>query len=451
MPANFRGTLPTVHGEAPPEAGAQWWKLFNDPVLTRLVTRALDANYDMRLAAARLREARARWLEAGTELSPTMHAVGEYRRQNLPPDEKNQDKPLRDIFVSGFDATWEADLFGRVRSLTSAARASVDAQVAVSDDLAVTLAAEVARNYFELRGQQESLAALRRSVELRAVELDLTRRRAAMGEANVVDLAAARQNLNSQMAHVGDLDAAISRTIRRLSVLTAQLADELYPVLAAQAHPGNEPAALALGTPADLLRRRPDIRQAEQELVASSSIEDAAKAELFPRLTFNGQLSFFAYGWGIGPSLSWDVFDRRRVKAHQVQAAARGDAAFAHYQLTVLTAVEDVENVLASLKAARDRRDVLKSSLEESAKIVEYTRRRAGLGVSNKIEIVAAELEEANASGVLAAQEAVVREAWVAVFKALGAGWQASARDRMSAPRETRGAPELPAGAARSP
>jgi outer membrane protein TolC len=200
-------------------------------------------------------------------------------------------------------------------------------------------------------------------------------------------------------------------------------------VLATSARTDDEPAAPALGTPAELLRGRPDIRQAEQELVASSAIEAASTAGLFPRLTFSGQLSFFAFGWGIGPNLSWDVFDRRHVRARQAQAGARADAAFARYQLAVLAAVEDLENALASLQAAKGRRDAVKSRREEAAKLTEYARRRAELGVSNRIEIVAAEQAEADAASGLAVQEAGVREAWVAVFKALGGGWHGSAQD----------------------
>jgi multidrug efflux system outer membrane protein len=365
----------------------------------------------------------------------------EYRRQHQPPIEKDKEPLLDQYFVSGFDATWEADLFGRVRSLTTAARADVEAEKAACDDLAITIAAEVARNYFELRGQQQSLEANRRSVKWRAIELDLIRRRAAMGVANQMDIDNARRNFDRQRAEGNDLEAAIVRTVQALGVLTAQPAGALKPLLAVPVTPDHEPATPALGTPAELLRSRPDIREAEEELVSSSAVKDASKADLLPRLTFSGQLSFFAFGWGLGPDLTWDVFNRRRVKAREVRAGARADASFARYQLAVLTAVADVENALANLKAARGRRDALKAVSEDSIRLADAMKRRAALGVANKFDEAAAEQTSGDAAGALAAQEAAVNEAWVAVFKALGGGWRAPTGNLSPAPTGARPAP----------
>jgi multidrug efflux system outer membrane protein len=420
------GTLPAGPAAGAEKAGPGWWESFHDPVLTGLVVRALGANRDLQAADAQLREARALWLAADADRSPAVRAEAEYRRQHEPPDEKNKDALVDQFFVSGFAASWEADLFGRIRSLAAAAHASAEAQAAARSDLALALAAEVGRNYFGLRAQQWARSGLRHAIESRTVELDLNLRRAALGTANRRDLAAARQNLAREQGERGDVEAAISRTIQRLSVLTAQPAEVLLPVLEAPTSLGDEPAEPALGTPAELLRRRPDIRQAEEELVASSATADAARADLLPRLTFDGQLSFFAFGWGVGPHLTWDVFDRRRVKAREAQATARADAAFARYQQTVLTAVEDVENALANLQAAGNRRNALQEAAEQASGPAASARRRADLGVSNRLELVAAERADADAASVLAMQEAVVREAWVAVFKALGGGWDAS-------------------------
>ncbi len=425
MPASFHGGLPGDGGAAAQAIGPRWWELFHDPALSGLVLRALEANRDLRVADAQVREARALWIAADVDRGPAVHAGAEYRRQHQPPDEKNKDALVDQFVVSGFDASWEADLFGRIRSLATAAHASLEAETAARNDLAITVAAEVARNYFELRGRQQLEAGLRRSIELRTTEVDLDGRRAALGVANLRDIVAARQDLARAKADLGDAETAITRAIQRLGVLTAQPADAVDPAAGASVRPDDEPAAIAPGTPAELLRRRPDIREAEQELVASSASEDAAKADLMPRLTFNGQLSFFAFGWGVGPNLTWDVFDRRRVNARHDQASARADAAFAHYQQTVMTAVEEVENALANLQAARDRRAALRSAREEASRPADFARRRAELGVSNRMEIVTAEQAEADAAGALAVQEAVVREAWVAVFKALGGGWTA--------------------------
>lgn len=429
LPSGFQGSLPALKGNAARAVDARWWQAFDDPLLDGLVARAVSANHDLKLADARMREARALWIENGAARWPSVGATVEYRREHQPPIEKDKEPLLDQYFVSGFDATWEADLFGRVRSLTTAARADFEAQNAACDDMAITIAAEVARNYFELRGQQQSLEANRRSVKWRAIELDLIRRRAALGVANPMDIDNARRSLDRQRADGNDLEAAIVRTVQALGVLTAQPAGALKPLLAVPATPDHEPATPALGTPAELLRSRPDIRDAEQELVASSAVKDAAKADLLPRLTFSGQLSFFAFGWGLGPDLTWDVFNRRRIRAREVRASARADASFARYQLAVLTAVADVENALANLKAARGRRDALMSVSEDSTRLAEAVKRRAALGVANKLDEAAAEQTAGDAAGALAAQEAAVDEAWVAVFKALGGGWKAPAGD----------------------
>lgn len=421
VPASFHAALPAA--PHPAALRPDWWESFHDPVLNQLVGRCLDANYDLQLADARFREARALWLGADTAAAPSIQAAAEYRRQHQPPDEKNKDAIIDQYVVLGFDASWEVDLFRRLRDRTAAAQANVRAQAAARGELAVSLAAEVARNYFELRGEQAAVAALEASVGLRARQLDLLRRREALGVANALEVAAARQRLDAETAELAGLRAAVPQTIHRLTVLTVRPADVLFPLLDAPAPPATEPRAPANVTPAAVLRQRADIRQAEEELTASSALAAAAGADLFPRLTFTGQFSFFAFGWGIGPNLTWDVFDRRRVRARQAAAGAGADAAFARYKLVVATAVAEVESALVRLSAARERRDALKAAEREARATVDLVRRRESLGVANRLDLVAVELAEEDAARAAALQEAGVSEAWVTVFKALGGGW----------------------------
>ena len=425
LPGSFHGALAGI-GDSAAVVGPKWWEAFGDPVLNRLVERALTANYDLQEADARLHEARALSLENDAGRGPSVAAIAEYRRQHLPSDLKNDAAMVDQFFVTGFDATWEADLFGRVRSLGAAAHASAEAQAAARGELAVTLAAEVARTYFECCAHQRQLALQKRVIELRGTALDLTRRRAALGTANAADVAAQRE-INRRRADLTDLQAMVSHSIQRLSVLTNQPADALAPMLAAAVVSTGEPAAPLVQSPAEVLRHRPDVRRAELELVASSAVEDAAQADLLPRLTFNGQLSFYAFGWGVGPHLSWDLFDRRRVKAREAQAGARADAAFARYRAAVLGAVADVENALVDLEAAKVRRDFLATGVEESARGTAGARHRTELGVANRMEILVAEQARAEQEAALAAQESVVRQGWVALFKALGGGWDSQA------------------------
>lgn len=421
--------LPDAYLGSPPSAGggdraipARWWELFHDAALGRLETRTLTANYDLDAAEARLRAALAAWRGRDAGRRPSVIGDVEYRRQHEAPILKNHAPLLDQYVVTGVDATWDADLFGRVRRLAAAAQADAAARAAARDQLALTLTAEVARTYFDLRGKQQAQVELRQAAKLAGAELKLVRRRMAAGVADGVDLAEARRVLDVAKARLDPLPAGIARDLLHLGLLTAQPARALYRELARPEPLPAEPAAPAVGAPVDLLRARPDIREAAAEVAASGNLAAAARADLLPRLTFSGDLSFYAFGWGVGPQLTWDVFDRSRVRARQARAGADAEAAYARYQETVLAAVNDVERALADLAAARHRQAALRSAWSEAETLAADARRRARLGVANRADIVAAERTQVLAAAALAAQEAAVREGWVSVVCALGAG-----------------------------
>lgn len=426
LTAAFHATLPADVG-TPQPVPTRWWTLFHDATLDDLETRTLAANYDLEMAEAHLREALAAWQGAGGARRPTVTGDMEYRRQHEPSILKNKAPLVNQYVVTGIDVAWDADLFGRVRDLAEAARAGVDARTAAREQLALTVTAEVARTYFSLRGHQQAEAELQHAVELADAAVDLTRGRMAEGVANAVDLANARRAAEAVRAELIPVQAAIGRDLLHLGVLTTQPAAALYADLGRRAPLPPEPPAPGVGQPADLLRARPDVREAEAELRASSKLAAAATANLMPRLTFSGDLSFYAFGWGVGPRLTWDLFDRRRARARQTEAADRTDVAYARYQQVVLGAVNEVEAALGGLNAARGRRDALRAADAEAAGVAADARRRADLGVANKSTIVAAEQVQAIAAATLARQEAVVRESWVTLIQALGGGVEAPA------------------------
>lgn len=421
LTAGFHGTLPADVGPPQP-VPAQWWTVFHDSILDDLETRTIAANYDLDVAEAHVREALAAWQGASGARHPSVEGDVEYRRQHEPSMLKNNAPLVNQYVITGVDVAWDADLFGRVRDLAAASKAGVDARTAAREELALTLTAEVARTYFSLRGNQQAQADLERAVQLADTAVNLIRSRMVEGVANGVDLAHARRAADAVRAELLPVQAAIDRDLLHLGVLTTQSAAALYAALGRPSPLPAEPAAPRLGQPADLLRARPDVWEAEAALRASSKLAAAATADLLPRLTFSGDLSFYAFGWGVGPRLTWDLFDRRRARARQSEAGARADAAYTRYQQVVLGAVNDVEGALAGLRGARSRRDVLRAAAADATAVAADARRRADLGVANRSNIVAAEQAEAIADATLAAQEAVVRESWVTLMQSLGGG-----------------------------
>lgn len=424
LPASFDGRLPPGAATAP--APVDWWTAFHDATLDQLVTHALAANEDILIADARLREAEAGYAAARTGREPSVDAVAEYRRQHLPPNDRNKDPLISQYAVTGIAASWEADLFGRVRDLAEAARAGVQAGRAARDDAALAVSSALARAYLAYRGEQAALVQGHRIRDLRASEVAWIRRRVDAGLAGRAELAEASIRLDAQDAGLADLERDHARTLHRLAVLAAEPVDHLRSLLADPGPLSPEPACPPAPEPAQLLLRRADIRRAAQELVAARAVDAASRAELLPRLTFSGQLSFFAFGWGLGPNLQWDLFDRARVKAREARAAAQTDEAVARYQRTVREAVAEVEDALSDLDAARQRRDSLKAAADQAALLTTYARQRLAAGLATRIDLADAQVAESSARLELDAQEAAVRRAWVGLFAALGGGGPSS-------------------------
>jgi len=418
------------------DAEVSWWRGFNDEKLNRLVDLALAGNHDLRVATARLREARALWSEAEFDRFPTVTAQGSYARQRssevLAPGVRDRDL---DLYHVGFDATWELDFFGRVRRSIEAVSADVDAQEASRRDVIVSLLSEVARNYLELRGAQSQLEVARRNAENQRETLNLTFAVLEGGRGTELDTSRAQAQLNSTLATIPPLETRIKSAIYRLGVLTGQQPTALEQELS-QALPVPElPKIVALGQPEDLMRRRPDIRIAERSLAAATARIGVAVADLFPRVTFVGSIaleagSFSSLGsrgsdtFSFGPRIFWAAFDLGRVRARIRQADARAEAALAQYEQRVLTALEETENALVNFGRQQMRRDFLKESAQASEKATALARLRYQYGVSDFLTVLDAERTLLQAQDQLAQSETTTGTALVAVYKALGGGWQ---------------------------
>ena len=415
-----------------------WWKTFNDPQLTALVEQALAHNYDLKIAEANLREARALYLESGLNLLPAITSHANYTEQKRSVGALNNrafvPRELK-LYNTGFDAFWEVDIWGRVRRSVEASNDEVEAQEATLRDVGVSLIAEVARNYFQLRGLQRQLSVATENAETQTKTLDITRVRAENGRGTQLDVARAQAQLDGTRASIPSISAAITRAIHRLSVLSGQMPDALTAQLAPAASLPAAPDIVAIGNPAELLRRRPDIRIAERDLAAATARIGVATADLFPRVTFVGNISLEATtlsglsaagseSFAAGPRITWPALDLGRIYARIKAADARAEASLASYEQTVLNALEETENALVSYSEERNRRNFLASAAAASAEAHRLAKLRYQEGISDFLTLLDSESRLRQDQALLAQSETATATALTAVYKALGGGWE---------------------------
>jgi multidrug efflux system outer membrane protein len=427
-----------------PEQGEierQWWRQFGDPLLDELVEAAVANNRDIAAATARLREARAQRRERLFDFLPSITGSASYDnvRQSasgtpgIPPG-----TPLdRDyeLFDAGFDAAWEIDLFGRVRRANESARALAQAAAAARNQVVLSVIAEVARNYFELRGAQGQLAVARSNAENQQRALELVNARFEAGRGTALDTARATAQVQTTLASVPPLEAAVDRAMRRIEVLTGQQPGALASRLAEARELPVLPATLVLGNPEDLLRRRPDIRAAERQLAAATAAIGAQVADLFPRITINAGIGLAAPRFSqlddpgndrrsFGPSLSWGLFDLGHVYQRIRAADARSAEALAGYEQTVLLALEETENALSDFARERRRVEHLTRAAEASREAADLATQRFEGGVSDFLTALDAYRTSLEAEDQLAISRTRAATLLVSIYKALGGGWE---------------------------
>jgi len=425
-------------GFAESDAVEQYWTSFADPVLDGLVADALAHNKDLSAAEANLRAARAIRRLTGFDQFPTVTMAASYTHQldsqlQLPGVDQH-DREF-DAAQAGFDGLWELDLFGRVRRNVEAARADVGAAAATLQDARVSVIAEVARDYFILRGLQDQLALTRRNADNQFSSLKLTRTRLEAGRGNELDTSRAEAQWQTTLASIPSLEATIATTSYRLSVLTGRQPTALSANLSSMAPMPPLPPLNAIGTPEQLLRRRPDVRVAERQLAGATARVGVAVGDLFPKVTLVGQVGYFAPTFGdfgqsearffsVGPSISWAAFDIGRVRARIGSAKAQTDAALAAYEGAVLGALEDTEGALISYGRAQSRRDALQVAAAASDKASDLARRRFEGGLIDFLEVLDAERTALSAELLLSQSRTDAATSLIAVYKALGAGWR---------------------------
>ncbi len=435
MPEQFIGAKDaTFKAEA---VSAQFWTVFDDEVLTSLIEEALNANHDLRIAAARFNEARALRNEAAFDFGPVITANGSALNTRFSEIENpgaSAGDAAVDVYDAGFDATWELDVFGRVRRGYETRRAELESTVASLQDTLVTITSEVARNYFELRGLQSRYDVAKRNAEVQSSSLELTKARREAGSGTDLDVARAQSQLSTTLATLPQLESDIARARYRIAVLVGRPPGELDARLA-PAPIAAMPSFTPVGDPTEWLRRRPDIRVAERNLAAATARIGVAVGDLFPKISLTGSFGWTALdfdqlgdadveSYRYGPSISWAIFDLGHVRARIEAARARADGELARYEQTVLRALEDSEGSLTTYSRALAREAALQEAAQASRTAAELADVRYEEGVSDFLLVLDAERTQLEAEDRLAQSRADSATALVAVYKALGAGWQ---------------------------
>jgi outer membrane protein, multidrug efflux system len=413
---------------------ALWWQEFGDTELDGLVQRALAANLDLRSAYDRVLAARAVFVERQFDYAPHVQLEGAYTHfdEQQPGFGPNRINAQSDSL--GFDAAWEIDLFGHVRRSVEAARADLGAERANFQDAQVTVAAEVARNYFELRGAQKRLSVARKNLSTEHQTLELTQLLDETGRGSELDVQRSRASLKATEATIPPLEAAEKQAGYRLAVLLGErpgaLDQELQPAAVA-----TFAKALPIGDPTDLLRRRPDVRAAERQLAAATARVGVATSDLFPRVNVTGFVGFLSgdvsrlfsttsgsstQAWSITPTVSWAAFDIGSVRARLRASEAQSDAAAANYEKVVLTALEDTENSFVAYGARQAQLKSLSEQAQASRRAADLADIRYREGVADFLVLLDAQRTQLDAEDSVAQAETDVNISVVAIYKALG-------------------------------
>jgi multidrug efflux system outer membrane protein len=415
---------------------ATFWQTFADSELDKLVNEALASNHDLRIAMTRVNEARALRRDAAFDLAPSITAGGGYTKTRtsnavtLPGAARESE-----YYDAGFDAFWELDFFGGVRRGVEASNAELGAEEAALRDVQVIVTAEVTRTYFELRGQQQQLDVARRNVANQQSTLDLAQVRLDAGSGTEFDTARAQAQLSATLGTIGPLEAAVARSIHRLSVLVGREPGALRAELAPPQNLPPLPGIVPVGDPAGLLRRRPDIRVAERELAGATARIGVAVADLFPRVTFTGSAGYVAGSSGslgdrgtdayvLAPGISWGIFDLGHVQARIGAAKWRKEGTLLRYEQTVIQALEETEDSLVTHARARDRLVHDEAAVRASNTAAGLARVRYENGASDFLQVLDAERTLLQSEDQLARSRTEAATSLIAVYKALGGGWE---------------------------
>jgi multidrug efflux system outer membrane protein len=407
----------------------RWWKTFNDPTLDNLIQRAVATNLDLEAATERVRQARATIGIARSALFPSASVNGSYSRNG------SGSGPDQDLFQSGLDAVWEADVFGGVRRGVEGAKAGYEASIEDRRNVLVTLLGEVAADYILLRGFQQEIIIAHQNLDVEQRSANVARQKKLLGTATDLDIAQADSSVASTEATIETLEANRQQTVYALSVLLGLAPTALEDELAAAGDIPNPPPVVAVGLPSELLRRRPDIRRAERQLAAATAQIGVATADLYPKFSLSGNLNFSGSqisaltnwsdrSWSVGPSATWLIFDADGVRSNiEVQNALQAQA-LTTYKQTVLTALQEVQSAMVAYAREQRRRGALINAVAANQRSVELATNRFNNGATDFLSVQVAEGSLFSSQDALVQSNRDVATDAVAIYKALGGGWE---------------------------
>jgi len=442
-----------------------WWYAFNDPKLNHLIDRALKNNLDVRLAEARVREARATYEFQRGGLFPTVDGTAAYTRSRTSKNvfgatssgssssstgsgsgsgtggTGSAINPLAfstgttNFYQAGFDAAWEIDVFGGTRRAIESAQYTLESQIEARRAALVTLLAEVAQNYVVLRGLQHELAIVQENIGTQQDTESLTRAKFQAGIATDLEVAQSEALLASTESEVPTLQTEIQQAIHRLGVLINQTPEALEADLSEAGPLPPAPAVVPAGLPSELIRRRPDVRQSERLLGAATANIGVAVADLFPKFSLTGALGLESLNlktlanassefWSFGPSVDWKIFSAGQVQANIRVQDARQDEAFIQYRQTVLSSLADVEDSLVAYNQEQARQKSLQRAVDANRRAFELAKQLNTAGVVDFLNVLTAQQSLFQSEDQLAQSDQTVSTNLIALYKALGGGWE---------------------------
>jgi len=435
----------------------RWWDAFDDPQLNAIIDDAVRYNYTLKLASAHVREARAQRGVVAADWWPTVNVDGNYSRQRRTAASSgaisgtngatngntggvavgNGRDRYSSLWDAGFDATWEIDVFGSVARNVEAANADIQAAYEDRNDVLVSLLAEVAVNYVDLRGAQRDLIITQNNLKSQQDTLNLTRERFRAGISSDLDVARAEAQVYTTASQVPALETQIRQAIHRLGVLTGRDPQALSAELTPPKDLVMNLPAVPLGMPSELLRQRPDIRRAERQLAAQTARVGVAVADWFPKFSLTGSYAWQADKavhlfrdssnfWSIGPSVSWPIFDAGRIRSNIEVQNALQEQALDTYSNTVITAMQDVEDAIVALDREQARRVALAQSVASNRRAVDLSLQLYQRGLVDFLSVLDAQRALFIAEDLLVRSDTFVFEDLISLYKALGGGWDYS-------------------------
>jgi NodT family efflux transporter outer membrane factor (OMF) lipoprotein len=414
------------------KALADWWTILDDPVLTLLVELAVEGNLDLKESRARVREARARRGIAEAGRFPTIDTSGSARSNRS--SEETGSGSERKLYAVGFDAAWELDVFGGKKRAVEAAEAGLQASEEDLRDVLVSLLAEVALNYVDLRSFQTRLSIAEASLEAQKETYNITRWRRQAGLTTQLDVEQAKYSLEQTRAQIPGLQTGFEQAENRLAVLIGKHPGALKDALAERKAVPVTPLEVAVGVPADVLRRRPDVRRAERRLAAQTAQIGVATADLYPKFSLLGSIGLEALSpgnlflassrtHGIGATVNWPLFDAGAIRSSIEVQSALQEQALIRYESTVLTALEDVENALVAYAKEQSRRQSLTEATGAARRAFELAQKQYSSGLIEFSNVLIAQRSLLSLQDQLAVSEGGVTSNLIALYKSLGGGW----------------------------